>query len=229
MSKSPAHLWEPVMIRGLALLVAVLLALGCVAAIAQTPNTHDHSFAGAERWARYFDDPARDAWQKPHQVIQALGLAPDATVADIGAGTGYFSVRLAHMTPMGRVYAVDTEPDMVKYVSERAQREKLANLSAVLGAPDDPRLPAKVDRVLMVDVFHHIGNRVQYFRRLRESLKPGSQVAIVDFTRSSTMGPPVSERATPQEVNDELQKAGYRLVKSYDFLPNQFFLVFEPD
>src|SRR5688500_18895948 len=83
-------------------------------AFAQTPHTHHHGFGDADKWAKVFDDPERDAWQKTHEVIQALALKPDAIVADIGAGTGYFAVRLAHMTPKGRVYAVDSEPAMVR-------------------------------------------------------------------------------------------------------------------
>ncbi len=92
-------------------------------AAAQSPHTHEHSFGGAENWAQVFDDPKRDAWQKPHEVIQALALKPDAVIADIGSGTGYFSARFANMVPKGRVYGVDTEPDMVKYLAERARRE----------------------------------------------------------------------------------------------------------
>src|SRR5512140_137700 len=160
-------------------LVAMAIA---TAAPAQAPHTHDHSFAGAEHWAKVFDDPARDAWQKPHEVVQALQLAPDAAVADIGAGTGYFAVRLAHMTPKGRVYAVDIEPDMVKYLGERAQKSGLSNLTPVLAKPDDPQLPSKVDLALMVDVYHHIGAREAYFRKLATMLKPGGTVAIIDFT-----------------------------------------------
>jgi tRNA G46 methylase TrmB len=117
-----------------------LAALGAAALLpapapAQTPHTHHHDFKGAEHWAKVFDDPARDAWQKPHEVIGALALAPDAAVADIGAGTGYFAVRLAHMTPKGRVYAVDIEPDMVRHLRERAAKSGLANLEAVQGKP----------------------------------------------------------------------------------------------
>mgnify|MGYP002390544517 CR=1 FL=1 len=125
---------------------ALALAAIAAAAAAQTPHTHQHGFGGAEHWASVFDDPARDAWQKPHEVIQALKLAPDAIVADIGAGTGYFAVRLAHMTPQGRVYAVDTEPDMVKYLGERAQKSGLKNLVPVQGAPADPKVPAQWNR-----------------------------------------------------------------------------------
>ena len=195
---------------------------------AQTPHTHQHQFSGAEHWARTFDDPARDQWQKPHEVIQALRLAPDATVADIGAGTGYFAARLAHMTPKGRVFAVDIEPDMVRYLSERAQREKVSNLQAVLGKPDDPRLPEKVDRVLLVDTYHHIDQRVAYFRRLRDSLKPGGEVAIIDFTAQSPVGPPPAARISAQQVRAEMQQAGYTLAAQHAFLPHQYFLVFKP-
>jgi len=215
------------MTRAFAGLFIACVMLACGSAAAQTPHTREHHFGNADQWARYFDDPSRDSWQKPHEVIRALALAPDAKVADIGAGTGYFAVRLAHMTPKGRVFAVDTAPDMVRYLSERAQREKLANLAAVQGAPDDARLPEQVDRVLLVDVFHHIAAPAKYFERLRRYLAPGAEVAIIDFTRDSPMGPPVRERSTPEEVRAALEQAGFQLVRTHDFLPNQFFLVFQ--
>ncbi|MBI2226091.1 MAG: methyltransferase domain-containing protein [Betaproteobacteria bacterium] len=119
------------------LLKIVLILLSCAGlsagpAAAQSPQTHQHSFGGAEQWAQIFDDPKRDAWQKPHEVIQALALKPDAVIADIGSGTGYFSARFANMVPKGRVYGVDTEPDMVKYLAERAKREGLYRRSRAL-------------------------------------------------------------------------------------------------
>jgi SAM-dependent methyltransferase len=212
-------------------IAAVLVALICASiemepSFAQTPSTHQHSFGGAEHWAQVFDDPARDEWQKPHEVIQALNLAPSSVVADIGSGTGYFSIRLAHFVPKGRVFGVDIEPDMVKYLADRARRDGLTNVTAVAGKPDDPRLPAKVDVVMMVDVFHHVVGRVQYFRGLRNSLKAGGRVAIIDYKMDSPMGPPASERIAPDGVKAELHAAGYVLAKEYDFLPNQYFLVF---
>src|SRR5678815_5591414 len=143
--------------------VLSVLVLLILSAAAQSPRDHRHSFGDAEKWAHVFDDPERDAWQKPHEVIQALALPGDAIVADIGAGTGYFSTRLANMLKAGRVYAVDLEPAMVKHLAERASREGLANLVPVQAAPDSPRLPAKVDRVLVVDVYHHIAARERYF------------------------------------------------------------------
>ena len=153
---------------------AALLSFALFAGLAhaQSPDTHQHSFHNAQHWAQVFDDPARDAWQKPHEVIQALALPADARVADLGAGTGYFSARLARMVPGGVVYAADLEPDMVRYLGDRAKREDLKNLVPVQSAADDARLPEKVDLVLLVDVYHHIDHRREYFRRLRDSLRP---------------------------------------------------------
>ena len=213
------------------LLVAAVIALGTNAIAqspAQSPSHADHSFSGAEKWARVFDDPDRDAWQKPHEVISALKLAPDAAVADIGAGTGYFAVRFAHMLSRGHVYGIDVEPDMVKYLAERAKKERLSNLTAVAGAAGDPRIPAPVDLVILVDVYHHLHARDDYFRKLRASLKPGGRVAVIDFRMDTAAGPPKSARIAPDRVKAEMKSAGYALAEEHAFLPNQYFLVFTP-
>jgi SAM-dependent methyltransferase len=208
--------------------IALSYALLSTAPVAaQSHQTHQHSFGGAEQWAQEFDDPKRDAWQKPHEVIQALALKPDAVIADIGSGTGYFSVRLAHMVPKGRVYGVDIEPDMVKYLAERAKREGLKNLIAVTGAPGDPLLPEKVDLILMVDTYHHIEDRDRYFRTLHDSLKPGGRIAIIDFRMDSPDGPPKSARSTSDGIKAELNRVDYTLIQEHAFLPNQYFLIFE--
>jgi SAM-dependent methyltransferase len=208
--------------RRLAILVLALLLAGCSA------GHHGHSFSDAERWARIFDDPARDAWQKPDEVIRALALPPDAVVADIGAGTGYFAVRLARAVPRGRVYGVDLERDMVTYLAERARREGLPNVTAVEATPADPRLPGPVDLVLMVDTYHHVDARPAYFRGLQRSLRPGARVAIIDFLPDAPEGPPRQMRVPAAAVQDELQQAGYGLVATHTFLPYQYFLVFAP-
>lgn len=209
--------------RFAATIAAVTLA---GAAAAQSPHTHQHSFGDAEKWARVFDDPERDAWQKPHEVIDALALKPDAAVADLGAGTGYFSVRLATMFPKATVYAVDVEPDMVKYLSERAKREGLKNLRAVAARGDDARLPAQVDLVLLVDVYHHVQNRERYFSKLAASIKPGGRLAVIDFRLDSPEGPPKESRIAPEKVKAELSAAGYALAAEHGFLPRQYFLIF---
>ena len=207
---------------------AFILALACGSGHAQSPSTHQHSFGNAEQWAHVFDDPKRDVWQKPHEVIKALALAPDAVVADIGAGTGYFSARLATMLPQGRVFAADIEPSMVRYLSERAARERLANMVPVLSHNDTPGLPVKVDLVLMVDTYHHILGREGYFRGLQGLLKPGGRIAIIDFSMDSPEGPPKQARLTPAQVTGEMARAGYVLAAQHDFLPRQYFLVFRP-
>lgn len=206
---------------------AVCTTLGGAPVLAQAPSTHAHRFSDAERWAQVFDDPKRDVWQKPDEVLRALALPPDAVAADLGAGTGYFAVRLARVLPSGRVYAVDVEPDMVRYLDERARRDRLDNLVAVAATPDAPNLPEKVDLVLLVDVYHHIEERERYFERLAELLRPGGRIAIIDFRADSPTGPPRNTRIDEARVKDELQRAGYALMKKHDFLPNQYFLVFE--
>ena len=206
----------------------VCLSLFALPALAQTPHTHQHRFSDAQKWSQIFDDPKRDAWQKPHEVIQALALKRDAVIADIGAGTGYFSVRLASMVPEGRLYAVDTEAAMVKHLAERGQREGLKNLTAIAAKPADPQLPQKVDLALLVDVYHHVDNREQYFRKLSAALKPDGRVAIIDFRMDSPVGPPRAARIAPERVKAEMKSAGYELMQEHAFLPNQYFLVFRP-
>lgn len=210
-----------------AIALSAILSLRVEPSSAQAPHTHQHSFSDAQQWSKYFDDPKRDEWQKPHKTIQALGLTANSVVADIGSGTGYFSVRLAHFVPNGHVYGMDTEPEMVKYLADRIKRDGLANVTTILSKPDEPQLPVKVDLVLMVDVFHHISNREQYFNKLKGRLKPGGRIALIDFNETSPMGPPPAERVSPTRVKSELLQAGYELVAEHAFLPNQFFLIFK--
>lgn len=214
------------MLNKVVVMVAAVALSG--AAAAQSPDRHRHSFGDAEKWSHVFDDPERDAWQKPHAVLQTLALKPDAVVADVGAGTGYFSARLANMLPKATVYAVDLEPDMVKYLGERAKREGLANLKPVQAAAGEARLPAKVDLVLLVDVYHHIEARERYFQRLSASLRPEGRIAVIDFRLDSPEGPPKAARIAPEQVKAELARAGYALAEEHGFLPRQYFLVFRP-
>lgn len=187
-----------------------------------------HRFDDPERYAKSFDDPARDAWQMPDRVIAALALRPGALVADVGAGTGYFSVRLARAVPAGIVYAVDIEAAMLEHIRGRAANEHLANITTVQAGSDSPNLPRPVDLVLVVDTYHHLPGRTTYFSKVRASLTPAGRVAIVDFRKDSPDGPPVEFRFEPEQIISEMRQAGYDLESRHDFLPRQHFLIFRP-
>ena len=220
------------MVKHMALIASMMgLAVGLSAQQhqppGQKPDHMQHAFDDPDRYAKQFDDPARDAWQMPDRVVAALGLKAGQSVADIGAGTGYFSTRLAKSAAAPTVYAVDIESKMVEYLKGRAAKEGLENVTAVKAGADSPNLPAPVDTILVVDTYHHIANRVEYFRKLRASLKPGGQLAIIDFRKDAPEGPPVEFRFTAEQISAELGKAGYRLATSHAFLPRQLFLVYE--
>jgi cyclopropane fatty-acyl-phospholipid synthase-like methyltransferase len=213
--------------------VLALLLLAAAAALGQSQEHEkvhadhmEHHFDPAES-AKSFDDPARDTWQLPDRVIATLNLKRGQIVADIGAGTGYFSVRLAKSEAAPKVYAADIEPSMVSYLRERAAKESLNNLIAVLAAADQPNLPEPVDLVLIVDTYHHIGDREAYFRKLGKSIKPGGRVAIIDFKADSPEGPPKEFRFPLEKFKSEMGRAGYKLAARHDFLPRQQFLIFE--
>ena len=215
---------------------AGVLALLAVATVAIAgPPSHDATshrrFDDPAYWSKVFDDPARAEWQKPAEVAAALGLRPGQTVADLGAGTGYFTRSLADAVgSSGTVLAVDVEPNLVAYMRERAAREHLSNVRVVLATAQDARLPAAgVDAVLVVDTYHHIDDRIAYFRRLQRALRPHGHVAVVDWhKRPMPVGPEMDHKLAREQVIDEMQAAGYRLVDEPTFLPYQYFLVFEP-
>jgi ubiquinone/menaquinone biosynthesis C-methylase UbiE len=184
------------------------------------------SFKNADHWVKVFDDPARDAWQKPDQVVQSLKLQPTDKIADIGAGTGYFSVRLAKLVTSGKVFAVDSEADMVKYLKQLAKEKKLANLIPIRGKANDPDLSESVNLVLIVDTLHHIDDRVAYLSNLKTKLLPHARLVVIDFNESSKVGPPLKHRLSKDSVIGEFKSAGYQLDEDLDYLPNQYFLIF---
>lgn len=185
---------------------------------------HDHDFSDVERFAAIFDDPERDSWQKPDEVVSLMALEPGQTVADIGAGTGYFLSRLsAAVGSEGRVIGLDVEPNMVAHMEQRIASESLANTEAAVVPTDDPGLEAaSVDAILIVDTWHHIGERDDYSAKLFAALKPGGSVFVVDFTRDAPHGPPPEMRLSPLTVAEELASAGFEIQTLEETLPHQY-------
>lgn len=188
-----------------------------------------HHFKDAQKWAKAFDDPARDQWQKPEFVLQNLDLkSKKKCIVDIGAGTGYFSTRIAKaLSPKSKVYAADSEPDMIEYLKMRAAEEGLKNHQEILVTESFPRLPQKCDMVLLVDTYHHITNRTDYFRAGLSEISQKGRVVIIDFTMESPIGPQKAHRLAKETVVSELQSAGYVLDKDIAGLPHQYFLIFK--
>lgn len=214
-------------ISTLALILAALTTLSAAPSATPQgkPDHLQHKF-DPETSARSFDDPARDGWQLPDRVIQALGVKSGMTVADIGAGTGYFTIRLAKVGPGVTVYAADIEPKMVDHLKKRAAGEQVTNVIPVLASDTAANLPKPVDLILIVDTYHHIGNRRTYFSNLRQSLTPTGRIAIIDFRKDAPEGPPAHFRFTPEQIQAEMGDAGFMLDATHDFLPRQHFLVF---
>jgi ubiquinone/menaquinone biosynthesis C-methylase UbiE len=184
---------------------------------------HQNHPPSADEYAQVLDDPSRDGWQKPHQVVMALDLQPAETIADVGAGTGYFARRFANHA--GKVYAVDIDAKLLTIAANNAP----ANLETVAALPDDPRLPPQsVDTVFFCDVLHHIENRLAYYTKIAAALKPGGRVVVIDFhEKSLPVGPPSSMKISDHAVIDEFEKAGFKLNKRLDILPYQYFLFFD--
>ena len=204
-----------------------------------THGSHPHAahemhkrFEDAQEWSRVFDDPARDEWQKPDLVVANLKLKPGALVADIGAGTGYFTVRLAKAVPKGKVYALDVEADMVRYLDERAKKDGLANVVAMQSRPDNPELAETVDVAFLCDVVHHIEDRPAFFAKLRERLRPGGRIVIVDFAPDAPddgPGPPKQHRLSVETLDVELGAAELqRSAVDRDSLPYQYIVEYRP-
>jgi arsenite methyltransferase len=198
--------------RSIAALVALLATLGC---------------GSLKRWS--YEGFDRDAWQKPDEVIALLEIAPGAQIADVGAGGGYFTFRLADAAgDSGRVYAVDVDDDMLGYLRERVAEEGRRNVEVVRGDFDDPKLPdGRIDLVFSCNTYHHLSDRTAYFARLRADLAPGARVAILELNGNSWFARTFDHTTPKPTIVSELEAAGYRLVGDYDVVEQQHFLVFE--
>ncbi|MGE0455892.1 MAG: class I SAM-dependent methyltransferase [Vicinamibacteria bacterium] len=187
--------------------------------------------ADPEAFIAMLEDPARDAYQRPDEVVAALALRPGDVVADIGSGSGYFALRLARAVgEQGRVYAVDIDPDLIKHLNRRIRDAGLRNLHTVLVPPDDPLLPdASIDLFFICDTWHHIPEQPRYLAGLKRMLKPGGRVAMVDFhKRALPVGPPLSLKISREELIAQMRRNGFVLAKEHGLLAYQYFLEFVP-
>jgi len=208
-------------------LLAPLLA-AMPASTADKKNSK-HGFKDPASWAERWDDPKRNEWQKPKTVIRMLAVDTGQKIADIGAGTGYFTIFLSGMVgKQGTVYAVDIEQPMLDHIMARPR--DYDNIVPVLAKPNDPKLPeGELDLVLIVNTWHHIDKRDRYIPLLGKSLADYGRVAIVDFREGDLpVGPPDAEKLTRAEVVSEFEAAGWSLSAESVALPHQYFLVFRP-
>ena len=190
--------------------------------------------ADIKQYLAQLDSEERDQYQKPRQVIDALNLKPGLAVADLGSGSGYFTRRFIEaVTETGKVYAVDVEPEMLKYTEESVvHMHRSYTAEFILARPDNPKLPYEsIDLLFLCNTYHHLEERPKYFSDTKSSLKPGGRLAIIDFYhdgRSGELGFPKDHLVPRETVIAELSKAGYRLIREHTFLPHQYFLEFVP-
>jgi ubiquinone/menaquinone biosynthesis C-methylase UbiE len=205
-----------------------MVLVGAAPLLAQTAHPH-HPPRSTEEYIKALEDPARDEWQQPQRVMESLELKPGLAIADLGAGSGYFTLPLARATgPTGKVYAVDIDSNLLEHIARRAKEERLSNIQTVLAKPDDPKLePSSIDLILISDTLHHIENRGAYYPLLARALKPGGRLVNIDFEkRQLPVGPPVAMKIAKRDMVQEAEVAGFHLVKEFKFLNYQYFLVF---
>lgn len=186
----------------------------------------------SRQYIRMLERDSREAMQKPAEIMAALAVKPGERVADIGAGSGYFTLRLAGAVgDAGRVWALDVRQEMLDHIAGRLREAQLANVELKLVPPDDPQLPAGgIDTILMVDTIHYVKDRAAYARKLREALAPGGRVVIIDFRRDPDalreFAPPIEQQVAQETLDAEMAEAGLHVVASHDFLPEQYFVVY---
>jgi arsenite methyltransferase len=177
-----------------------------------------------------YEGISRDDWQQPQKVIGALNIQAGAVIADLGAGSGYFTFRLAEAVGAGgKVYAVDIDPDMIGLVTKTAKEKSISNIEPILAKPDNPLLPkATVDLIFTSNTYHHIDGRIRYFSNLRQFLRPGGRIAIIEFDRRGWLQGLLRHYTPSEFIEREMEQAGYTLQQRFDFLDRQSFLIFAP-
>jgi ubiquinone/menaquinone biosynthesis C-methylase UbiE len=210
-------------------LTSVLSVALLIATTSVSSQTQSHGRLFPPSDLGLLEAPDRDLWQRPDQVMDAMGIADASVVADIGAGSGWFTIRLARRVgPQGLVYAEDVQPEMINAITRRVQREGLTNVKPVRGQNSDPRLAAgSLDAILIVDAYHEVEDRVTMLANLARAIKPQGRIGVVDFKLDGTgPGPSIEERVSPDVVVKDAAKAGLRLVRQEPFLQYQYFLIF---
>ncbi|HEU5107259.1 MAG TPA: class I SAM-dependent methyltransferase [Micromonosporaceae bacterium] len=174
------------------------------------------------------EGPDRERWQQPDVIMDALGIHEGSSIADLGAGGGWFTVRLARRVgPNGRVYAQDVQKPMIESMERRIRREGLTNVTMVLGTEDDPKLPAPVDAALIVGVYGEVDKPVEWLKNVRRALRPAGRVGVVDFRKDGLgPGPPLDERVDEAEVVKDAEAAGLQVINRTTPLPFQYLLIF---
>ncbi len=192
------------------------------------PRDRHGNPADLARYLARLDDPERAAWQKPDEVVEALGLRPGDTAGEVGAGSGYFTLRLARAVgPKGRVLAAEVSTEIMAVLKQRLAKAKAASVEPLLAEPEGPPFPpASCRRILIVNTFHHFPDGVGYLRALKACLRRGGRIVNVDFhKRDLPMGPPPELKISREEFLDLAEQAGLALAEERDFLPHQYFLV----
>jgi arsenite methyltransferase len=208
--------------------------LGVARAQTHDESSHHRRPADIQQYLEHLDRAERDTDQQPERVIETLGLQPGLSVADIGAGSGYFTRRFVQaVTEKGKVYAVDVEPDMLQYAQAGIARMPIPSaVEFILAQPDNPQLPRQsVDLIFLCNVYHHLNDRPAYFSNVRPSLKPGGRIAVIDFyhdARSGDVGFPRKHLVARDTVVEEMAEAGFQLAREHTFLTRQYFLEFSP-
>jgi ubiquinone/menaquinone biosynthesis C-methylase UbiE len=212
--------------RGLRATIAIV-AVSLVVSTAATVAQHTRLFRPED--LSELEGPDRDEWQQPGKIMDALGIGEASFVADLGAGSGWFTIRLANRVgPNGLVLAEDIQRPMIQSIKVRLDRMGLKNVTTVLGTANDPRLPVPVDAVLIVDAYHEMEQPVALLTNVASSLKPLGRIGIVDFTKNGGgPGPAMEERVDPQAVINDAKAAGLVLRSRETFLKYQYMLVFE--
>jgi SAM-dependent methyltransferase len=173
--------------------------------------------------------PERESEEQPDAALDAIGIAKGSAVADVGAGAGYITWRLAERVgPAGKVYANDIQQKMLDLLQKNMQERKIANVETVLGAIDDPKLPAgAIDLVILVDVYHEFSEPQQMLRRIRESLKPDGRLVLLEYRAEDPKVPIRAEhKMTVEQAKSEVEPEGFRLDKVLETLPRQHILIF---